>query len=312
MANIQNDNLPNNSAYYHDNLPTFEDDYNSTGFPSKKPSSLGDWKKILLLVLIAAVALFGLFFNKIFGEDSSGWSDWTDQLPANVTADDYWIESKTVLLTTSPSEQLAGWNVYDTITGSGSTDWSQWSEIPVSPSATREVNTTTWYQYQDVIYKEVLVWNQPGEWVVLRESTNEHKIEETATVYPYYYFLCPKCGQRMPNRYCGPQWGGCGKTDIPSETHLFYFWFPISFEEAGMQPFYDAQWNGEPFYCTTGIDNSLYFRSKDRTPKPGYRYTTASVQTTQTLTEWSAPSPSSPAHPQVVMSDPSSCISIGI
>lgn len=85
------------------------------------------------------------------------WTLWADELPEQVTADDYLIEERTVysnrkLETTSSttSNKMNGWELYDTLAGNGEYGrWSDWSETAVSDSDTRKVETKTRYRYSD-------------------------------------------------------------------------------------------------------------------------------------------------------------------
>lgn len=84
------------------------------------------------------------------------WSDWVDQLPEYVSAENYEIEEKTLyssrtLETTSSTETstMPGWELYDTVAANGGFGpWSAWSATKVTASATREVQTQTRYRYR--------------------------------------------------------------------------------------------------------------------------------------------------------------------
>ena len=85
------------------------------------------------------------------------WSDWSDSLPANISADKYVIEEQTLyssrtLETTASTEESAldGWELYDTIEGGEDYGpWSEWSDTEVAASDTRAVETQNLYRYRD-------------------------------------------------------------------------------------------------------------------------------------------------------------------
>lgn len=81
------------------------------------------------------------------------WSEWTDTLPADITAELYDIEEKTLyssrnLETTSSSNKtMEGWELFDTVEA-GFGPWSDWSSSSVKGTSTREVDTQTRYRYR--------------------------------------------------------------------------------------------------------------------------------------------------------------------
>ena len=85
------------------------------------------------------------------------WTEWLDQLPAYVTAENYDLEERTLyssrrLETTSStkSSKMDGWELYDTATGAGAYGaWSDWSQTAAAKSDTRDVETQTRYRYSD-------------------------------------------------------------------------------------------------------------------------------------------------------------------
>lgn len=84
------------------------------------------------------------------------WSEWVDALPEGVTAEKYEIEEKTLYSsraqeTTSSTEKntMDGWELFDTVEANGEFGpWSDWSEIKIDDTDTREVDPQTRYRYK--------------------------------------------------------------------------------------------------------------------------------------------------------------------
>lgn len=89
-------------------------------------------------------------------ETGKDWSQWTDQLPASISADEYVIESALLSrsrkkeTTTSEEETLTGWTLGDVETGDTTIEESgEWSTTPITPSENIEVKQRTEYRYRD-------------------------------------------------------------------------------------------------------------------------------------------------------------------
>lgn len=72
--------------------------------------------------------------------------------------------------------------------------WSSWYEqgtVSIPTGATTE--TKTQYQYRDKVFTD---WSAWGAWGTSRETISDSLLteEQTATIYPWYYFKCPYCG----------------------------------------------------------------------------------------------------------------------
>lgn len=138
------------------------------------------------------------------------WSDWTDKLPAGVTADKYEIEEKTLYSsrtqeTTSSTEKntMDGWELFDTVEANGEFGpWSDWSATKVEASATREIDTQTRYRYRDketttsassakdgwTKYDTTYSWGNYGSWSswsTSAVSNSDSRKVETKTQYRY-------------------------------------------------------------------------------------------------------------------------------
>lgn len=80
------------------------------------------------------------------------WSDWVNQLPANVTAEKYDIEERTLYSSrnletaASSSKTKEGWELYSTVENGSWSEWSSWSQTAVKESPSRQVETETRYR----------------------------------------------------------------------------------------------------------------------------------------------------------------------
>ena len=86
----------------------------------------------------------------------SEFTDWLDELPEYVNPADYVIEEQTLYstqllekTTSVQSDQLDNWTLVDTITNVGEFGpWSEWSDLEVIPTDTRNVESQTRYRYK--------------------------------------------------------------------------------------------------------------------------------------------------------------------
>lgn len=138
------------------------------------------------------------------------WSEWLDQLPGNVSAEDYDIEERTLyssrnLETTSSTEtnSMEGWELFDTVeAGGGFCAWSDWSSTAVNASETREVDTQTRYRYRTkdtttgssssksgwTLYDTTYSWGSYSswsDWSTTSASNSDSRKVETKTQYRY-------------------------------------------------------------------------------------------------------------------------------
>jgi len=155
-------------------------------------------------------------------EMSDGWSEWSTEYPTGIP--EHLIEAKIQYstlekeYTTSTSDTLDGWTLYNTESGwSDYGEWSAWSDTPVSESDT------------------VMV--------------------EQRTLWLYYYYLCPTCGDHMHGQGCYTWAGGCGSSiDWTAAREI---WSTVAWESAGLQ-----DWYGTGKY-NAYIDGELVFKWTD-------------------------------------------------
>lgn len=93
----------------------------------------------------------------------------------------------------------------DEVTSNVVSGWVELSQVPTGMSI---VETKTQYQYSDAIYSE---WSGWSGWDINRQTTDDLKKEDSATVWYWYRFVCPHCGAHMHvwNK-CYTWAGGCG------------------------------------------------------------------------------------------------------
>lgn len=114
-------------------------------------------------------------------------------------------------------------------------------------------------------------WSEWGEWTLERRETSDLVKEESATLWSYYYFKCPSCGDHMHgwNMTC-PTWaGGCGNGFIPESSWKWVF-SDVSYDNAGLKKWYDTG----KYY--TVINGQIVFQAKGQMTV--YRYATRTVE----------------------------------
>ena len=119
------------------------------------------------------------------------------------------------------------------------------------------------------IYSE---WSEWSEWTLNRRETSDLVKEETATLWAYYYFKCPSCGDHMHGwAITCPTWaGGCGKGYIPENSYRWVF-SEISYSAAGLK-----EWYGTGKYYTK-INGQIVFSSQ-KGQMTVYRYSTRTIE----------------------------------
>ena len=87
----------------------------------------------------------------------SGWTDWSDELPDNVTEDGYEIEKRELYSSrqletaqSTESDEMEGWELFYTAVGDGEYGaWSDWSQTKPEESEGRDIEVQTRYRYSD-------------------------------------------------------------------------------------------------------------------------------------------------------------------
>lgn len=154
----------------------------------KKRRGIAVW---VAVATVLAVAFGGIVFLTR-GKNNDTNTSWVDELPSYVTEEDYTIEARTLyssrkLETTSSttSNKMAGWDLYDTAEGNGEFGvWSDWSASEVIGNENREVETQARYRYRDKettsgskpamsgweLYDTTYTWDDYGNWSEWSES----------------------------------------------------------------------------------------------------------------------------------------------
>lgn len=219
----------------------------------------------------------------------SPWSEWSESAVSG--SDTRQVESKSIYRyrdkekTTGSTSVMSGWNQYDvTYHFSDYGGWSGWSTTPAYESNTRQVQTATQYRYRSISYSSSYTdWSSWGGWTFDRQSTSDFVMEDSRTVWGYYYFQCPSCGIHMHGwDITCPKWaGGCGKAYIPqSSWHQIYH--PTSWNNSGLKDFHGTS----KYY--TYLDGQLVFKWTDGGTKTQYRYATRDLVYTTHYGSWSS------------------------
>ena len=141
--------------------------------------------------------------------DTDGWSLWVDELPADITEEQFQIEtrklyrSSTKETTSSSQDTMEGWELSESAKGDGSFGpWSEWLPEAVSASDEREVETQIRYRYRDketttsgsagmngwTQYDVSYSWGDYGtwsEWSTNYVSSSDSRETDSKTQYRY-------------------------------------------------------------------------------------------------------------------------------
>lgn len=107
----------------------------------------------------------------------ASWSDWVAELPAGVDKSQYEIDTKIQYsfrdksTTTSSSDTMSGWTLYDTVTTKGEYgEWSSWATTKPQEMADREINDKTQYRYS--VYEADWFYDSPKSgWTNVKKET---------------------------------------------------------------------------------------------------------------------------------------------
>lgn len=200
---------------------------------------------------------------------SAEWSDWTEELPADISEEDYEIENKILYrsrekeTTTSSEATMDGWEQYDTSVSTGEYGaWSDWSTTPVAASDVRMVETAVQYRYRDsetttsssntlagwTLANQTSTWGNYGswsDWQTTEVFSSDSRQVERKTQYSYRI-------KTVSQKYT--DWGEWSPwqdesvssgdtTDVETRTVYLYYWYPC--------PNCGAHMHGYGFICPT-------------------------------------------------------------
>lgn len=203
---------------------------------------------------------------------SAEWSDWVEELPADISEEDYEIENKTLYRsrekerTTSSEATMDGWEQYDTTVSTGEYGaWSNWSTTPVAASDTRKVEDATQYRYRDLqtttsandtlagwnLVNQTSTWGAYGLWSSWQSSpvsSSDSRQVETKTQYSY---RTKTVSQEYTDWSSWSSWQDNAvsenqNTDVETRTVYLYYWYPC--------PNCGAHMHGYGFVCPTWAD----------------------------------------------------------
>lgn len=175
-------------------------------------------------------------------------------------------------------------------------DWSDWSETKTESSDNKKVETKTQYRYSDKKTttsnsSSLSGWTQTGSkvtygnwgswsgWTTSAIGSSDTRNVETAHVYGYYYFRCPKCGAHMHvYTQCYTWANGCGANSMSSGNWV-QMYTTTSYSNAGLYNFHST---GK--YATDKLGGGRWFKwGQEGT---GYRYRDRSKTTTYSYYKW--------------------------
>jgi len=215
------------------------------------------------------------------------WSNWVEELPADITEEDYEIENKLLYrsrekeTTTSSEATMDGWEQYDTSISTGEYGaWSNWSTTPVSASDTRKVEESVQYRYRDLqtttsssntlagwtLSNQTSAWGSYGSWSDWQTSTvssSDSRQVETKTQYSY---RTKTVSQEYTDWGSWSSWqdSGVGEdqyTEVETRTVYGYYYFSCQ----GCGKHYPA-WSFTCWECGTMVSEAGWHQTYDTTP----------------------------------------------
>ena len=218
---------------------------------------------------------------------SAEWSDWVEELPSDVSEDDYEIENKILYrsrekeTTTSSEATMDGWEQYDTSVSTGEYGaWSNWSTTPVAASDTRKVEDATQYRYRDLqtttsandtlsgwnLVKQTSAWGSYGPWSSWQTSSvssSDSRQVETKTQYSY---RTKTVTQEYTDWGDWSSWQDSGVdkdqyTEVETRTVYAYYYFSCQ----GCGKHYPA-WSFTCWECGTTVARAGWHETYDTTP----------------------------------------------
>lgn len=164
--------------------------------------------------------------------------------------------------------------------------WSEWSTTAVSGDSNREVETKKQYRYADKqtttsTNSQMSGWTQNGSsvsygayggWSNWQDSAvyaSDTREVQTSTVWGYYYYRCPHCGNHCYLWNSCPTWaGGCGNTPYSSYPGMVMCWSTKNPNETSS--FHGV---GRNYYDDAAYGRVFYFFGQDwSSARTGYRY----------------------------------------
>lgn len=184
-------------------------------------------------------------------------------------------------------------------------DWGEWSDNAATESATVKVEKKQQYRYSDKATTtstngSLAGWTQTGSttsygnwggWSVWQTDAvggSDTRQVETATVYPYYYFYCKKCGRGSRYPYYGSTCAFCKSSSYVTSDTGTVDWFTSPWSNSTSwgsgkyyQNFYDYRVNA----------TIVYWNWTDGSARTGYRYRDRSKTITYSYYKWNDWSP---------------------
>lgn len=167
-------------------------------------------------------------------------------------------------------------------------EWSAWTTEYRSPDDNCQVESALQYSWRDSITTPTYSsWSNWSPYSKSRQTiaNSSLKEERSATVWPYYYFLCASCGQHSPQHSITCLADGCSaKIQQGSWTE---YWLAINPASLTGE---NARWYSLAFKWTVDSHYGTSFQNKNSTDYPsgtGYSYRTRQLNHVVTWGDWS-------------------------
>ena len=180
-------------------------------------------------------------------------------------------------------------------------DWSEWSDDAATESNTVKVESKSQYRYSDKATTTSTNASLPG-WIQTGSTTSyggwgswsiwqtnaivgsDTRQVETATVYPYYYFYCKRCGRGSRYPYYGSTCAYCNSSSYVTSDTGTVDWFTNSWSSS-------TRWGSTSKYYQYIYDyhagaNAIYWNWTDGNAQTGYRYRDRSKTITYSYYKW--------------------------
>lgn len=167
-------------------------------------------------------------------------------------------------------------------------EWTEWVENGVPFTDECQVESKTQYRYRDkTTSTSYSAWGNWSAYSKTRQTITDKNLKEerSATVWPYYYYKCTKCGQHSPVYGITCLNDNCSAT-VPSAWTEFWLTVnpsTLTGEHASWYSYSSKKWTTD---STNGIsffnDDSAHYQSGT-----GYSYRTRKLITTETWSNWS-------------------------
>lgn len=143
-------------------------------------------------------------------QNPNQWSEWSSSFPIDVATDKYELEKKVMrrvrqreTTTSTVTDKMDGWELYEIKRTAQNDVWSDWSDMKVSASDTRDVETRTLYRSREQLtttssasvmngwelYDTYWIWNgQWTEWSAWSETAVSETFDREVKTHTQYSY----------------------------------------------------------------------------------------------------------------------------